>query len=89
MQQLFLYHFVPTSVHFPTVRQHTRIETIRHFSGKMARRLSLLLVFNLLFEETLFLNMFNYGTTSPCKSDTLTHRNLAKRKYKKSLYETP
>ena len=54
MQQMFLHHFVPACTFRPC--NSTRVlKLFRTFTGKMARRLSLLLVFNLLFEETVFL----------------------------------
>ena len=53
MQQMFLHHFVPACT-FRPYNSSRVLKLFRTFTGKMTRRLSLLLVFNLLFEKTVF-----------------------------------
>ena len=52
--QMFLHHFVPACT-FRPYKSTLVLKLFRTFTGKMTRRLSLLLVFNLLFEETVLI----------------------------------
>ena len=74
MQQMFLHHFVPACTFRPY--NSTRVlKLFRTFTGKMTRRLSLLLVFNLLFEETVLTRKRKWYKKILGKSDVSKNKN--------------